>query len=154
MLFRSDSALSTRVDTVVATATTDRGNATAAVQTEATARADADGTLFAQYTVKVDVAGNVAGYGLASVAVNGVTKSDFGVRADKFWLAAPVGYTQSSAPTATSWGTNAIYAITKGIALLAVGAASGAIVGGSTKTWVRATHLGTVWGSVDRKSVV
>jgi hypothetical protein len=123
------------------------------VQTEATARADADGTLFAQYTVKVDVAGNVAGYGLASVAVNGVTKSDFGVRADKFWLAAPVGYTQSSAPTATSWGTNAIYAITKGIALLAVGAASGAIVGGSTETWVRATHLGTVWGSVQANAI-
>jgi hypothetical protein len=126
---------------------------TSSIQTEATTRATQTGELYAQYTVKVDVAGNVAGYGLASVAVNGVTKSDFGVRADKFWLAAPVGYTQSSAPTATSWGTNAIYAITKGIALLAVGAASGAIVGGSTKTWVRATHLGTVWGSVQANAI-
>jgi hypothetical protein len=38
----ADGALATRVDTVVATATTDRGNATSAIQSEATARANAD----------------------------------------------------------------------------------------------------------------
>lgn len=64
---------------------------TAALQTEAQTRANADGTLFAQYTVKVDVNGYVSGYGLASTAVNGVPRSDFIVRADRFAIGSPSG---------------------------------------------------------------
>lgn len=62
-----------------------------AIQTEATARADADGTLFAQYTVKLDVNGYVSGYGLASTATNAAPTSTFAVRADSFYIASPSG---------------------------------------------------------------
>lgn len=62
-----------------------------ALSTEAQTRANADGTLFAQYTVKVDVNGYVSGYGLASTAVNGVPRSDFIVRADRFSIGSPSG---------------------------------------------------------------
>jgi len=61
------------------------GNAYAAVQTETTARINADNTLFAQYTVKLDVNGYIAGYGL----VNDGATSAFGVRADRFWIGSP-----------------------------------------------------------------
>lgn len=44
--------------------------------------------LLAQYTVKVDVNGYVAGYGLASTLVNGVPFSEFLVRADRFSIGA------------------------------------------------------------------
>ena len=60
---------------------------TAAIQTEATTRATETGNLFAQYTVKVDVNGYVAGYGLASTARNGVPTSEFIVKADQFAIA-------------------------------------------------------------------
>jgi hypothetical protein len=115
----ADGAIATRVDTVVATATTDRGNTSAAIQSEATARATADsaeanarttlastvngntsalqveastratqtGDLFAQYTVKVDLNGYVAGYGLASSVRNGTPTSEFIIRADNFAIA-------------------------------------------------------------------
>jgi hypothetical protein len=63
----------------------------AAIQTEATARASADGFLFAQYTVKLDVNGYVSGYGLASTATNAAPTSIFGVRADSFYIASPSG---------------------------------------------------------------
>lgn len=89
----------------------------AAIVTEATARADADTAeaserhqlttrvndhdttletqatsidgLRAQYTVKIDNNGYVSGFGLASEPVDGVPFSSFGVRADRFWIAAP-----------------------------------------------------------------
>jgi Domain of unknown function (DUF1983) len=84
----ADSALSTQINTVQATA---NGNTTA-IQTEATARANADGALFAQYTVKIDSGGKVAGYGLASTANNtGNSSSEFAIRADRFYVAAPAG---------------------------------------------------------------
>lgn len=139
--------------TLQTTVTNNNNTLTSAVSTEASTRATQTGELYAQYTVKTDIAGHVSGYGLASTLVGATPKSAFGVRADKFWVAPPVGYTQATAPTATSWGTGAIYAITKGIALLAVGASSGAIVGGSAETWVRATNLATVWGSVQANAV-
>lgn len=81
----ADSALSRSISTLQATV----GDHTAAIQTEATARAEADGKLFAQYTVKVDVNGRVAGFGLASTANNGVPTSEFAVVADRFYIAAP-----------------------------------------------------------------
>ncbi len=64
---------------------------TAAIATEATARASADGSLFAQYTVKIDVNGYVSGFGLASTPVNGTPLSTFIVRADRFAIASPIG---------------------------------------------------------------
>ncbi|MDD3965340.1 MAG: hypothetical protein PHD99_04830 [Candidatus Moranbacteria bacterium] len=66
------------------------GVVSAAVQTEATTRVTETGSLFAQYTVKLDVNGKVSGYGLASTGPTG-TGSTFEVRADKFVIAAPTG---------------------------------------------------------------
>ena len=80
----SVTALSNSVDDEVQTLT-------AAVETEATARANADGTLFAQYTVKVDVNGYVSGFGLASTANNATPFSEFAIRADRFYVASPSG---------------------------------------------------------------
>ena len=69
-----------------------------ALEVEATARANADGSLQAQYTVKIDNAGHVSGYGLASTAVDGTPTSEFGVRADQFWIAPPA-IVSNSAPS-------------------------------------------------------
>jgi hypothetical protein len=60
-----------------------------AIQAEATARAEADGTLFGQYTVKVDLNGYVSGFGLASTVNNAAPFSEFTVRADRFAIASP-----------------------------------------------------------------
>ena len=66
------------------------GDITAAVQVESTARATADGLIEAKNTIKVDLAGHVSGYGLISSAnVDEAPQSEFGVRADAFWLAPP-----------------------------------------------------------------
>lgn len=56
-----------------------------AIQQETQARAAADGTLYAQWTLRVDVGGRVSGFGLASDA----KISDFIVRADRFSIASP-----------------------------------------------------------------
>lgn len=64
---------------------------TAALQIESQARASQTGELFAKYTVKVDLNGYVSGFGLASTANNGVTVSDFAIRADRFYIANPSG---------------------------------------------------------------
>ena len=70
----------------------------AAIQDEATTRAEETGELFAQKTLKIDLAGNVAGYGLsARVDPTGQYDSAFQVRADSFSIAAPT-VNQSSAP--------------------------------------------------------
>lgn len=44
-----------------------------------------------QYTVKIDNNGYVAGFGLASTAVNSTPFSDFIVRADRFSISSPSG---------------------------------------------------------------
>lgn len=54
--------------------------------------------LEAQYTIKIDNAGHVSGYGLASSAVDGTPASEFGVRADQFWIAPPAT-ASNTAPT-------------------------------------------------------
>jgi hypothetical protein len=77
--------------TSISTLSASVGNNTAAIQTEATARASADGELQAQYTVKVESNGYVAGFGLASTAVDAVPTSEFIVRSDKFAIASPSG---------------------------------------------------------------
>lgn len=61
------------------------GENAVAIQEETQARASADGTLYAQWTLRVDVAGRVSGFGLASDA----NVSDFIVRADRFSIASP-----------------------------------------------------------------
>lgn len=66
------------------------GNNTAAIQTESQVRAQQTGQLLAQYTVKVDVNGYAAGFGLASEATGaGPATSAFAVRADRFYVASP-----------------------------------------------------------------
>ena len=73
---------------------------TASLQTEATTRSNADTSLFAQYTVKTDLAGRVAGFGLASETnTAGVNTSSFAVIADRFSISAPNDYTQEATPT-------------------------------------------------------
>lgn len=63
---------------------------TNALQQEAITRANADGDLYAQYTVKIDQNGYVSGYGLASEArVSSTPRSRFIVRADSFVIGAP-----------------------------------------------------------------
>lgn len=70
----------------------------ATIQTEATTRATETGELYAQYTVKTDVAGLVSGYGLASTANNAAPTSSFGVRASNFYVAPP-SVSSATAPT-------------------------------------------------------
>jgi hypothetical protein len=67
----------------------------AAVEQKQTVLADKQNTLSAQYTVKVDAGGRVAGFGLASDTTTG---SAFAVRANRFYIAPPEG----SNSTATS----------------------------------------------------
>lgn len=81
-----NSAISTAITNVSATL---NGNITSAVQTEATARANTDNGLLAQYTIKVDANGHIAGIGLASTVNNGVPSSAVVIRADSFEIIDP-----------------------------------------------------------------
>ena len=91
-----DEALAQDIVTAQATLGND---ITAAVQAESTARVTADGLIEAKNTIKVDLAGHVSGYGLiASANVDTAPQSEFGVRADAFWLAPPANVT-TTAPT-------------------------------------------------------
>ena len=83
----ADSALASQITTLQATV----GDNTAAIETESTVRADETGSLFAKYTVKVDVNGYVSGFGLASTANNATPFSEFAIRADRFYVASPSG---------------------------------------------------------------
>lgn len=69
-------------------------DASAAIQIEATARANEVSGLYAQYSVKLDVGGRVSGFGLASSA----TQSDFAINADKFYIAPPTGSSKGTSP--------------------------------------------------------
>ena len=83
-------AIAKQVNTVSSTVD---GN-TSSIQTQATSI----NGLEAQYTVKIDNAGHVSGYGLASTVVDGTPVAEFGVRADQFWIAPPAT-ASNSAPT-------------------------------------------------------
>ncbi len=72
---------------------------TAAIQQESSARATAVGTIESRFTVKVNAANHVAGFGLIATANNGTTVSDFGVAADRFFIA-PAAVAQATAPSA------------------------------------------------------
>ena len=87
----ADTALASQITTLSSTVTTNNNTLTAALQTEASTRATADGELYAQYTVKVDVNGYVSGFGLASTTSGATPTSDFIIRADRFSVASPSG---------------------------------------------------------------
>ena len=75
------------------------GSVNERIQLETSALAKQTGDLSAQYTVKVDLAGHVSGFGLASTAnVNETPASEFAVRADRFYVAPP-SVVQAAAPT-------------------------------------------------------
>lgn len=90
----ADVAMASQVTTLQSTV----GGHTAAISTESSTRATQTGELYAQYTVKTDVAGLVSGYGLASTANNAAPSSAFGVRANQFFIAPPATVS-STAPT-------------------------------------------------------
>ena len=96
----ADGAIATQISTLSATVNSNNSSLTAAIQTESTARANADNSLFAQYTVKTDLAGRVSGFGLASESnTAGSSTSAFAIIADRFSISAPNDYTQESEPT-------------------------------------------------------
>ena len=74
------------------------GSVNARLSTEASTRATQTGELYAKYTVKVDVAGLISGYGLTSTANNAAPTSSFGVRANAFFVAPPA-VASATAPT-------------------------------------------------------
>lgn len=61
----------------------------AAVKAESSASANSIGEIEAKYSIKVDVNGYVAGYGLIATDNNGTPTSEFGVLANKFWVCSP-----------------------------------------------------------------
>lgn len=83
-------ALTTKTDSLQSTVD---GN-TADIETEQTARAEADGRLFSQYTVKIDLNGNISGFGLAASSATNAA-SEFMIRADRFSIVSP-SYNKSS----------------------------------------------------------
>ena len=69
---------------------------TVSLQTAMSTQASVNGDLKAQYSVKIDANGHVAGFGLSSTLVNGTPSSAFIVNADKFAVVHP---TDTSAMT-------------------------------------------------------
>ena len=85
----------------------------AALQQEATTRANADGSLGAQWTLKTDINGYISGFGFASTANNATPTSEFIIRADKFAVVMPgygehvpfaIGPSGAEFTGLTSWG--------------------------------------------------
>lgn len=108
-LTNSVAAVSSTVTTLQASVASN----TAAIQTEATVRANADGDIYAKYSVKIDVNGYVSGFGLISTANNSTPFSEFIVRADRFAIGSPSGpgitpaipFIVTTTPTARPDGT-------------------------------------------------
>jgi hypothetical protein len=67
------------------------GSLNVSLSQESTTRANADGALQAQWTVKTDINGYISGFGLASTANNAAPSSAFYVRADTFAIGSPSG---------------------------------------------------------------
>lgn len=75
----------------------------AAIQEEINTRAEETGALFAEKLVKIDLAGNVSGYGLSAyVDPDGTSMSEFRVAADRFSVGAPA-IVQRYAPTSNNY---------------------------------------------------
>jgi hypothetical protein len=71
---------------------------TVALEIRADTQASSITGLQGQYTVKIDTAGHVSGFGLASTLNGATPTSAFGVRANQFFLAPP-SVSQTTAPT-------------------------------------------------------
>lgn len=80
-------SLSSSLTTLQATV----GSNTSAIQSEATARVNADNDMYAKFSVKIDQNGYVSGFGLMSTANNSTPYSEFIVRADRFAIGSPSG---------------------------------------------------------------
>lgn len=107
-----------------------------ALANEATVRSNADGSLFAQWTVKIDQNGNVSGFGLASEAPDGSgpSTSTFAVNANKFVITDPVSgivpfYVDNGVPifTGTVYAHNGVFG---GSLSAATGTFAGALAAG------------------------
>ena len=61
----------------------------ASLAEEASVRATQTGELYAQWTIKTDLDGYVAGFGFASTANNGTPTSEFTIRSDRFVVVPP-----------------------------------------------------------------
>lgn len=85
----ADSALASSLTTMIASVS---DTSTAAIAAESSVRAGVDGYLGAQYTLRLDVNGRVAGFGISSTSIGGAgARSDFGIVADRFFIAPPAG---------------------------------------------------------------
>lgn len=88
----ADSAIAATMSTLQASV----GNTASAIATEASVRANADGHLSALYTVRAQLTQDgrtvVGGFGLSGTSSGSAGPSiDFGVMANRFWVAAPTG---------------------------------------------------------------
>lgn len=89
-------ALATAVNTQVSTFSE---GVYAAIREETNTRAEETGALFGEKLVKIDLAGNVSGYGLSAyVDPDGTSMSEFRVAADRFSVGAPA-IVQSTTPS-------------------------------------------------------
>ncbi len=84
----TNSAISQATSTLVSTSTLNDYATTVSLQNLAETVAGPEGTE-AQYTIKIDNNGHVAGFGLSSTSVNGTPTSAFVIRADKFAIINP-----------------------------------------------------------------
>lgn len=91
-------AVASEVTTLSASVTSNNATQTASLAIEASVRAGQTGALFAQYTVKQDVAGLISGYGLASTASTAAPSSAFGINANQFFISPP-HFASNLAPT-------------------------------------------------------
>ena len=90
--------LETRIDLIDGAASL-TGSVNARVLAEASSRVSAIDTVEAKYTIKIDNGGHISGYGLISTNNDdGTPTSEFGVRADNFWVAPPTTV-QATEPT-------------------------------------------------------
>lgn len=89
--------LETRIDLIDGEATV-AGSVNARVSAEASSRASAIDTVEAKYTIKIDNGGHISGYGLISTNNDATPTSEFGVRANNFWVAPPTTV-QATEPT-------------------------------------------------------
>lgn len=93
-------ALATAVNTQVSTFSE---GVYAAIREETNTRAEETGALFGEKSIKIDLAGNVSGYGLSAyVDPDGTSMSEFRVAADRFSVGAPA-IVQSYAPTSNNY---------------------------------------------------
>jgi hypothetical protein len=90
LTWKDDTAIASEVKTI--SSTVDGHTSTLSVQGSSIAGIEA------KYTVKIDNAGHLSGYGLISSANTATPTAEFGVRADNFWMAPPA-VAQATAPT-------------------------------------------------------